>query len=183
MKKLETLKKTLANTDAQTLDAMLKAIAQNEAVTLLENATNALKAREQLALLQFAELEKALKNAKYTLVLDVNFENCKAQEINLTRFSLIDAHNKRALHLYQHTDTFDICFSCSEAVRAKVEAVAEIRDALAVQYRAKVARTTVLKQIQFDELVNACKFALLILENTLEDLQKFAEAEKQKQNA
>ena len=80
MKKLDTLKKMLENTEAEALNKMLIAIAENEAVT---NSIDALSKREQLALLQFAELEKALKNNKYTLVLDINYSQSRAKEINL----------------------------------------------------------------------------------------------------
>ena len=175
MKKLDTLKKTIATTKdneqkQRELLTLAKAIAQNEAIDDMKSLSN----NDLLALLQFAELEKALKvKDKYELVLDINYSDYRSTQIKVTQMSLLNNKQKRALHLYQHKDTFDICFSCSESVRAKVEAIAELKKAIATQYRAEVAKTTVFKKVHFDELVNACKFALLILESTLDEITEF----------
>ena len=138
------------------------------------------KKQEIISLMQFAELQKALKvKDKYELVLDINYADCKAKEINLTRMSLLNNKQKRALHLYNHTDTFDICFSCSKATREKINAIDEIREIIALDYKTVVSDTTVFKKVHFDELVNACKFALLILESSLDEMLDYTEKQKQ----
>ena len=178
MKKLETLKKALESTvDKKTklvtdkaLEEKLREIANNEATDLFESFTRS----DALALLQFAELEKALKvRDKYEFVLDINYADYKSTQIKLTQMSLLNNKQKRALHLYQHNDYFDICFSCSKATREKREAIEELIKTL---YNYKFENdTTVLKHIHFDELVNACKFALIILESSIDELIEYAE--------
>jgi iron only hydrogenase large subunit-like protein len=167
MKKLETLKKELERIAENDFIAKLKAIAENESVNDFES----FEKREALALLQYAELAKALQNKKYTLVLDMNYVKCRAKEINFYRYSLLDTHNKRALHLYQHTNTFDICFSADKDTRAKVEAIEALNKTITTQ----VADTTVFKKVHFDDMLDACKFALLLLESTLDNVKAYVE--------
>lgn len=165
MKKLETLvneitkaidKKTKIVIDDE-MTKKLKAIAENEAVSNLES----LVYREALALLQYVELQKALSNKKYTLILDMNYEKCRAKEINFFRYSLLDTHRERTLHIYQHTNTFDICFSADKNTRAKIEAIAD-RDS---RLDTKQADTSVYKKVHFDEMLTICKYIIALLES------------------
>ncbi len=167
MKKLDTLKKALETLETAETIAMLKAIANNEAV----NDFVSFEKRDALALLQYAELAKALQNKKYSLVLDINYAKSRAKAIDLTRFTLIDTHNERALHLYQHTNTFDICFSADTDTRAKIEAI----ESLNKKIDTRKADTSVYKSVHFDELFDACKFVLMLLESTLEQVTEFVE--------
>ena len=174
MKKLETLKKEIAKLEAEKkLESVLKEIAKNEAVEMFESFAK----RDSLALLQFAELEKALKvKDKYELVLDINYSEYRSTAIVLTQMSLLNNKQKRALHLYQHNDTFDICFSTSKATKEKLEAIKEYIETL---YKLNL-RDSVLQHIHFDELVTACKFALIILESSIDELTAYAEKQRSK---
>ena len=168
MKKLDTLKKTLATLEEEKLNALLKEIAKNESTDMFESFAK----RDALALLQFAELEKALKvKDKYELVLDINYSEYRSTDIKLTQMSLLNNKQKRALHLYQHNDTFDICFSTSKVTKEKLIAIKEYIQSL---YKLNLVNS-VLQHIHFDELVTACKFALIILESSLEELIAYTE--------
>jgi hypothetical protein len=174
MKKYETLAKMLANTDENALAEMLANIAQNEALIV-----DALTAKQKMHLLQFAELEKALKNAKYTLVLDCNFENSKAQTAQTHIYSLLDTANKRVLHIYSHDKTLDIVFSSNSATLEKVAFADKLTSDFTVKHKrdSKTQRVkeTKLASVAFDSMINAIKFALLILETSVADLQAMLE--------
>lgn len=176
MKKYETLKKELEalkdEAKAKELYKKLEDIAQNEAVKV-----KALKEREAMYLLQYEQLAKALKNAKYNLVLDINYEAFRSDDIKLEISSLLDTANKRVLHLYSHNSYFDIVISSNKATKAKLEYVEALNEYFTIKQK-KNYETTITK-VSFDDMIKACDFAKLILETKLEDLKAMSEAKKQ----
>ena len=176
MKKLDTLKKTVTTTEEAKMLEAVKQIAQNEAV----NSMKALAMREILSLLEYNELQKALSNSKYNLLLDINFAKFKSEAINLFIYSLIDTHNKRALHIYQkNNNTFDISFSSDANTLEKLQYFNALSSDYILKHKYtkdKRVKDTYLSSIDFDKMLDACKFALLILESSIEELQAMTEA-------
>ena len=163
----------------QELIAQAKAIADNEAITTLEK-------KEILSLLEFAELKKALDNKNYTLVLDINYENYKSTVIQVRTFTLADTHNERALHLYRQEahSVYAISFSSKQITKEKVELFKQFNDDYKIEHkRRKNKKTqeieikdTYFNNVSFDDVFNACKLALSILESDVETLKAKAEA-------
>ena len=168
MKKLDTLKKTVANTDNEKMLEVIKQIANNEAVQMMKE----LDVRSMMSILEFAELQKALSNNKYDLLLDINFEKFKSDAINLYQYSLITNNNKRALHIYQkNNNTFDISFSSDKNTLEKLQHFNDLTTLYTLKHKYKKDKSikdSYLSQVAFDDMLNACKFALLILESSLE---------------
>jgi hypothetical protein len=189
MKKLDTLKneleKALAD-ETKTLEiiAQVKQIANNEAVTNRKTLEN----NEILALLEFAELKKALDNKNYTLVLDINFENYKSEAIQVFTFTLADTHNDRALHLYRNEtkSNYAVSFSSKKMTLEKVELFKQNNTDYTVKHKTRKnkktnaieIKDTYLNAVNFDNVFNACKTALAILETDIETMKaKIAESE------
>lgn len=133
--------------------------------------------KKLMHLLQYLELEKALnlKNSKYTLVHDSNFENCKAETAETNAFSYIDSVKQRALHIYSHDNTLDIVISSKQAFVNKID-IAKLKSDYKINQKRDSKKKerfkeTKLSRVAFDDMINACKFALLILESTEEQLQ------------
>lgn len=178
MKKYATLKKELeAVKEEATKNALCKkldAIINNEAII-----TTALTVKQMMHILQFAELEKALKNSKYTLIHDANFENSKSQTAVTHIYSYIDTANKRVLHIYSHDEKLDIVISSNKATLEKVD-IAKLKSNYTIkQKRDKKERIkeTKLASVSFDNMIDAVKYATLILESTAEELQAMIDAQ------
>ena len=168
MKKYDTLKKQITE-NADTLAKTLADIASNDAIII-----DTLTAKQKMHLLQFAELQKALKNAKYNLVLDCNFAHSKAQTAQTHIFSLIDTAQKRVLHIYSHDSTLDIVFASDKATLEKTLLADKLNSVFTVKHKfdkAQRCKETKLASVAFDDMLTACKFALLLLETKLADLQ------------
>lgn len=183
MKKFDTLKKTLENAIADEnkmfdLIKQAKAIASNEAVAQMKTLEN----NDIIALLQFAELQKALSNSKYNLLLDINYEKVKTDAITVQRYSLINTHNKRALHIYRKSNnTFDVSFASDKNTQEKMKFFEAINQEFTVKRKFKADKTTVkdtyLYSVAFDKMLDACKVALLMLESSLQDIEKMLTTE------
>lgn len=175
MKKLDTLKKTLANTEAEKMLEAVKQIANNEAVQMMKE----LDTRSIMSILEYAELQKALNNSKYQLLLDINYEKFKSDSINLFIYSLITTNNKRALHIYQkNNNTFDISFSSDKNTIEKLQYFNALTSDYTLKHKYKKDKSikdSYLTSVDFDKMIDACKFALLILESSIEDLQSMTE--------
>jgi hypothetical protein len=175
MKKLDTLKKAL---DTITNEAIIDIISNAD----FDDASM-LTINDKLALIEFAELKKALDNKNYTLVLDINFDKFKSDDIIFSQCSLIDVHNKRALHLYRKTrSTYDISFSSDKNTLAKLQYFDAVNTDYDLKHKYKKdmsIKDTYLHNVTFDNVFNACKLALSILESELSTLQAEAEANEQ----
>lgn len=187
MKKLDTLEKIIAKAEADTnalakLVTEAKTLAESEALAELE----ALEKNEILAILEYAELKKALDNKNYTLLLDINFEKCKSEDINLNVFSLIDTHNKRAIHLYRKNNScFDLSLASDKNTLEKLQYFEALKTDYTLKHKYKKDKTvkdTYLYKVEFDKVFDACKLVLAILESNIADLQKVAEAEAEQIN-
>lgn len=187
MKKLETLKKLVAIAEADEskmleLVKQVKAIADNEAIEDMKT----LEKNEILALLEFAELKKALDNKNYTLVLDINFSNYKSDKIQVFTFTLADTHNKRALHLYRNESksNYAVSFSSEKLTLEKVEIFKQSHAEYEIKHKTRTnkktqeieVKDTYLNKVDFDSVFNACKNVLAILEADIETMK--ADAEK-----
>lgn len=184
MKKYETLKNEIAKALA-TEEAKAKLFAKiNERITSEEIILNALNAKQLMHLMQFIELEKALKNAKYTLVHDSTFENCKAQTAETRVFSYIDSANKRVLHIYSHDTTLDIVFSSSKATLDKTAIAQQLDSDFTFAFKRdkkQNIKESKLSKVAFDNMLDAVKFATLILESSFEELIAQCEEEAKAQ--
>ena len=171
MKKLETLKKELAN------------ITTDELANIV-NCTNVdcetLTDADKIAILVFNEYSKSMKSNKaVSLVLDCNYSNSKLHEKNqylVDYFRITDEHNDCLARCYIHTRhskkddtlavTTDIRFSCKKAVLAQTDAL-EKADFEVFRYKATQKVRNVRKQaVAYDDFVQTMKDALLILSNS-----------------
>lgn len=184
MKKLKTLQDELKNADEQKMLEIIKQVKQtanNEAVNDL-TLTN----HEILALLEFAELKKALDNKRYTLVLDINFEDYRSETIQVFTFTLADTHNDRALHLYRNEtkSNYAISFSSKKITLEKVELFKQYNTEYTVKQKTRLnkkkntleVKDTYLYSVAFDNVFNACKTALSILESDVDTMKARVEA-------
>lgn len=179
MKKYATLESIIANALADEkkkaeLFAELRKTFVNEAIQF-----DALKKSELMHLLQFIELEKALTNSKYTMHHDSNLEMSRATTVETRMFTLLDTHNKRALHIYSHDKTLDIVFSSDKTTKAKVAMIIEA-DYKSKEYALSSKKDTKVAKVAFDDCFNACKYALLIIESSAEQIQAMIDREKAK---
>lgn len=176
MKKYETLKNeiTKALTDEKKkaeLFAELRKMYTNEALIF-----ETMNANKLMHLLQCRELDRALTNSKYQMCHDSNYESCRAETVETKAFSLLDTHNKRALHIYSHDKTVDIVFSSDKTTQDKLVVLETLKHDYRLNRvyseKKKCYTKTEFKQVAFDKAFEACKFALLILESTAEQLQE-----------
>lgn len=175
MKKYATLKdeitKALA-TDAtkQAFFNDLRKIIKNESIIF-----NALSENELMHLLMYRELAKALNNKKYTLVHDSDFAKSKAKTVHTEIYSYIDSANKRVLHLYASASKISISLDSDTETLAKIVIAKQLKNAYEIRYKNDTKKNTVkdayIASVAFDDMLNACKYALLILESTQDDLQ------------
>ena len=183
MKKYNTLKDEL--TKAMQDEAKKKAMFERLSKTFTNEALilDALTSKQIMHLLQFEQLEKALKNQKYTLIHDSNFENSKAQTVQTHIYSYIDSANKRVLHIYSHDSTLDIVFSSNKATLEKTLIADTLNSEFTIHYKYDKyeidLKETKLARVAFDDMIKAVDFAKLILESSIDDLRAYAEAEKQ----
>ena len=179
MKKYETLKNEM-------LKALADDVKKNELFTDLRKTFtnealifNALTNSELLQLLMCKELIKAMSNKKYTLIHDSDFAKSKAQTVKTHICSYIDDANKRVLHIYANSKTVSVSFASDVSTLEKVALASQLKNAYEIKHKYKTDKSVkdTFINVSFDDTVNASKFALLILESSLEDLQKMLEAE------
>jgi hypothetical protein len=159
MKKLDTLKKELANITIEALADIIK----NADIDI-----EALTEKEKLCVLMYRELAKALDTKEHKLLLDCNFADSKNVQNDIL---LVDyyrlAINNSMIQIYCKKDYFDICTSASKANR---EALAELENELhfVTKYDKKTnrAKTTYRNHIKYDELVDIVKQLIAVLEAT-----------------
>ena len=197
MKKYQTIKtdlqKALADEKKKIeLFADLKKTFVNEAI-ICSTMTEA----ELLQLLMYLELEKAMKNKKYKLVHDSNFAKSRAKTIDYRVSSYIDDANKRVLHYYINSRAVAISFASDRSTLEKIAVARKLKNAQLINFKyrydidvdfnneadfqdfialADIKDTYI--NVQFDDVINASKFALLILESTTEQLKAMLEAEQ-----
>lgn len=186
MKKYETLKNEIAKAiDKETKTVTnseflkrLKDIAHNEAVTNLKSIDE----KNAMYLLQYEQFEKAFTNKQYIMTLDNNYESTKLNSIELNMSTLLDTANKRVLHFYSHNTYIDIVISSNKATREKHEYLFLLKDdSFKVNFKRNAKKeisATTLSHIAFDNIVNVSKFALLILESSIDDLKAMHEAKQ-----
>lgn len=174
-KKLETLVK---NVDATTNDEFRK-IVDNENVDV-----DTLSCNEKLAVLVFAEMQKALETKDHTLVLDCNYAQSKfhnktdkelekGQEnvwlVDYYRLISKDTRNQSMIQFYTHasakrgTCTFRLCTSCAKANREQFETLEDTLHFKVIRDKSGRAKTCERQGIQYDELVDVVKAVCAVL--------------------
>lgn len=170
MKKLDTLKKALADITNEALADII----DNEAVDI-----EALTDFEKLSVLMYAEIAKAVNSKSHTLLLDCNFADSKNVQNDIL---LVDyyrlAVNNSMIQIYAKRNSFAICTSASKANREQFEAL-ENDLHFVTKYDSKThrAKTTQRNNIAYDDIVNVIKQVIAILESTA---QNKAEAKQSK---
>lgn len=139
---------------------------------------------ELMQLIMCRELMKAMHTKKYTLVHDSNIENSKAQSVQYQICTYQDDAQKRVLHIYADSKNVSISFSAKDYINEKVMIAKQLKNAYHIQHKYKSKAEKTIDNIKdnyikvhFDDVINASKFALFILENTIEDLQAMLDAE------
>lgn len=187
-KKLENLVK-----DFETLDDDIL----NEIVNCPDIDVSTLSDREKFSCLVFQQMQRALENKSYTLMLDCNYPEsnkhnksekqlAKGQEpewlVDYYRLVSKEGKQKSLIQIYVKanpktgTCLFDLCTSCA---KANLEQFITMRDELHFEPLKKGAegtKTTQRKNVSYDDLVAVCKAVTAILHNT-----EKAKAEAKKQ--
>lgn len=158
MKKLETLKNALETVTAETLAA----IVNNEDV-----ATEDLTPAEKLAVLMYAEFEKALKTKEHQLLLDCNYPDSKNVQsgVLLVDYWRLAAHGSM-IQVYVKRNSFGICTSASKANREQFAALDDLGFVTKYDKKTGRAKTTQRNGVTYEELVPVIKSVLAVLENT-----------------
>ena len=158
MKKLETLKTTLETVTNETLAA----IVNNEDVT-----TEDLTPAEKLAVLMYAEFEKALRTKEHQLLLDCNYSDSKNVQsgVLLVDYWRLAAHGSM-VQIYVKRNSFGICTSASKANREQFAALDDLGFVTKYDKKTGRAKTTQRNGVTYEELVPVVKSVLAVLENT-----------------
>lgn len=156
---MKTAIELLKESQSITIDELL-AIADCKRMTKdVYTSRDMLTAHEIVSLLAFRELEKALKTDDYQLILDCNYANSKSDDVRLFlyRYDIESAHVQIYAKVKKESIAFDVCTSCKAEHR---NAFAERVDTMkfVTQYdKAHNAKTSVRKQVAYDELVDVIK--------------------------
>lgn len=163
MKKYETLKKTLETMNENERNETLKSIINNNDI-IVESLTTA----EQMSVLMFAEIEKALRTKEHQLVLDCNYANSKFAQNSILKvdyYRLAIANSM--IQIYVRKNSFRICTSASKANREKFSQLEnELQFKTKYDSKTKRAKTTERLNISYDDIVNVTKQVIAILEST-----------------
>ena len=169
MKKLETLKKTLATVDNETLSNIIN----NNDVDI-----DSLTEFEKLSVLMYAEFEKALRTKEHKLLLDCNFEDSKNVQKNVL---LVDyyrlAVNNCMIQVYVKQNYFNVYTSASKANREQFAQLEELKFVTKYDKKTNRAKTSHRDKISYDELVEIVKSVIAVLENTAHAKQTETTAE------
>ena len=166
MKNVSTLVKSLATVS----DEALAQIINNENI-----AVDTLTENEKLAVLVFAELEKALKTKDSFLTLDCNYAQSKNEIAKVDYFRLVsnDTKNQSMIQFYcranvkQSRVTFLLCTSCARVNREQFEALEnELHFTVKRDKKTNRAKTTQRANIDYSELVNVVKSVCAVLANS-----------------
>lgn len=158
MKKFETLKTTLETITNEALDAIIN----NEDV-VAEDLTPA----EKLAVLMYAEFEKALKTKEHQLLLDCNYPDSKNTQSGnlLVDYWRLAAHGSM-IQVYVKKNSFGICTSASKANREQFAALDDLGFITKYDKKTGRAKTTQRNGVTYEELVPVIKSVLAVLETT-----------------
>jgi hypothetical protein len=168
MKKLETLKKALADITSEALADIIN----NDSVDI-----DSLTEFEKLSVLMYAELEKALRTKEHKLLLDCNFADSKnvKNDVLLVDYYRL-AINNAMIQIYVKRNSFAVCTSASKANRAQFEALEnDLHFVTKYDKKTNRAKTTQRNNISYDEIVEVIKNVIAVLENTAQN--KATEAE------
>lgn len=156
---MKTAIELLKESQSITIDELLTIANCKRMTKDIYTSRDMLKAHEIVSLLAFRELEKALKTDDYQLILDCNYANSKSDDVRLFlyRYDIESAHVQIYAKVKKESIAFDVCTSCKAEHR---NAFAERVDTLkfVTQYdKAHNAKTSVRKQVAYDELVDVIK--------------------------
>lgn len=168
MKKLETLKKALADITNEALADIIN----NDNVDI-----DSLTEFEKLSVLMYAEFEKALRTKEHKLLLDCNFADSKnvKNDILLVDYYRL-AINNAMIQVYVKRNSFSICTSASKANREQFKALEnDLHFVTKYDKKTNRAKTTQRNNISYDELVSIIKSVIAVLENTATAKQSEAE--------
>ena len=154
MKKYDTLKKTLENIDNDTL----KAIIQNDDIII-----DALSKNEKMSVLVFNELQKALNNKKYQVIMNCNYANTKKSVYDMTYYNIAIQNRMIQIYYKAQKNAFDICTSCAKCYREQFEKLDELQFHIKLDKNNR-AKTTERKTIAYDDIVSVIKSLIAILE-------------------
>jgi hypothetical protein len=174
MKKLETLKKTLATLDNAELNKTLADIINNDNIVVDD-----LSEFEKLSVLMYAELEKALRTKEHKLLLDCNYTQSKFVQNDVL---LVDyyrlAINNAMIQIYVRKNSFRICTSASKANREQFAQLADLHFVTKYDKKTNRAKTTERINIAYDDIVDVVKSVIAVLENTATNRQSESESNK-----
>ena len=171
MKKYETLKKTLETTEENTLLIMLSDIIKNDDII-----AKALTKNERMSVLVFNELQKALNNKKYSIIMNCNYSNSKKSAYDMTYYNIAISNRMIQIYYKAQKNAFDICTSCAKCYREQFDKLEELN--FHIKYdKNKRAKTTERKTISYDDITNVIKSLIAILENITTDSDTDSESE------
>jgi hypothetical protein len=149
--------------EEETLNAEVAKIVNNEDIII-----KALKNNEKFSVLVFNELQKALNNKKYQIVMNCNYANSKKDSYDMTYYNIAIANRMIQIYFKAQKQVFDICTSCAKCYREQFNKLEELQFALKLDKNQK-AKTTVRKSIAYDDIVSVIKSLIAILENITTD--------------
>ena len=159
MKKYETLAKMFKTLEENALNEEVAKIINNNDIIV-----DALKNSEKMSVLVFNELQKALNNKRYTIVMNCNYANSKKDTYDMCYYNIAIANRMIQIYYKAQKNVFDICTSCAKCYREQFEKLEELQFALKLDKNNR-AKTTVRKSISYDEITSVIKSLIAILEN------------------
>ena len=171
MKKIETIKKTLANTEETAMLETLTNIINNSDII-----TKALTQRERLSVLVFDELQKALNNKKYQIIMNCNYANSKKTSYDMTYYNIAISNRMIQIYYKANKDAFDICTSCAKCYREQFDKLEELQFHIK-RDKNDNAKTTERKTIAYNDIVSVIKSLIAILENITTESDSDTETE------
>jgi hypothetical protein len=171
MKKLDTLKKMLADIDTQTLAD----IVQNDDIVIDD-----LSEFEKLSILMYNEIAKSINCKAYKLLLDCNFADSKNRQNDIL---LVDyyrlAVNNSMIQIYVKRNSFAICTSASKANREQFATLEnDLHFVTKYDKKTQRAKTTQRNNISYDDIVSVIKQVIAVLESTAKAEQNDTKAEQ-----
>ena len=156
---MKTALELLKESQSITIDELLTIANCKRMTKDVYTSRDMLKVHEIVSLLAFRELEKALRTDEYQLILDCNYANSKSDDVRLFlyRYDIESAHVQIYAKVKKESIAFDVCTSCKAEHR---NAFAKRVDTMkfVTQYdKAHNAKTSVRKQVAYDELVDVIK--------------------------